>query len=267
MLRNEKFPFYLRRSFYIHCAIAMLTLVGGKIVITSAQKLRNENLELIKSSVRVDMVAMPTQTLEELKAMTPDQAATPEPVKEEIKSEPAPESKPEVKEAVKENSKDDFQEAGKAVEDKRQSFLTKLKQLSNKKLPKKKESSKVADNQQLKQLVLAGNRLSKGTEAYGDSRGGDQTAFQAYVSRLPQKVKPFWRLPSFLLNKKLKCRVRVWISMSGHVSRAEIYQTSGDNEFDQKALDAVNSASPFPELSEEFGKRALNGEILLGFPL
>lgn len=268
MIQNEKFPFYLRRSFYIHCAIALFTVAGGKIVLTQQEKLRNENVELIRASVRVDMVAMPTHTLEELKAMTADDPPTPDPVKEEVKSEPAPESKPEVKEAAKENSKDDFQEAGKTEEEKRQNFLTKLKQLSNKKLPKKKDSSKNANNsQQLQQLVLAGNRLSKGTETYGDSRGGDQTAFQAYVSRLPQKVKPFWRLPSFLLNKKLKCRVRVWISMSGHVSRAEIYQTSGDSEYDQKALDAVNSASPFPELSEEFGKRALNGEILLGFPL
>jgi TonB family protein len=55
--------------------------------------------------------------------------------------------------------------------------------------------------------------------------------------------------------------------MSGHVSRAEIYQSSGDSEYDQKSLDAVNAASPFPQLSEEFGRRALNGDILLGFPL
>lgn len=263
MIRNEKFPFYLRRSFYIHCAIGLLALAGGKIVLTQQQKLQAENIELLKASVRVDMVAMPTHTLEELKTMTTDSAAAPEtakePAKEEIKEEIKAEAQPEVKEDVK--------DIGQAEADKRQNFLAKLKQLSGKKITKKKGSEKSLENHELKQLVLAGNKLSKGTETYGDSRDGDMTAYQTYKSRLPNKVKPYWRLPSFLLNKKLKCRVRVWLAMSGHVTRAEIYQTSGDSEYDQKALDAVNSASPFPELSEEFSRHALNGEIVLGFPL
>ena len=34
-----------------------------------------------------------------------------------------------------------------------------------------------------------------------------------------------------------------------------------------RAIEAVKSTSPFPKLSEEYLKRALNGDILLGFPL
>jgi TonB family protein len=71
---------------------------------------------------------------------------------------------------------------------------------------------------------------------------------------------------SFLLDKKLKCRIRIWIAMNGSVTRAEIYEPSGDNEYDQRALDAVRATS-FPPLSAEFGRRAINGDILLGFPL
>jgi TolA protein len=267
MYRDSRFPFYLRRSFYIHCALVLLTLVGGKIVISEQLKLRNENLKLIRASVRVDMVAMPTQTLEELKAMTPENQATLEPAKVEVKAEVKPEVKEEVKEVAKAALKNDVQEIAKAEADKRQDFLAKLKKLSGKKITKAKPQGPSAEDQQLKKLVLAGNRLSKGTETYGDSNNGEQTAFQTYIARLPQRVKPYWRLPSFLLEKKLKCRVRVWIAMSGQVTRSEIYQSSGDSEYDQKALDAVKSASPFPALSEEFGKHALNGEILLGFPL
>jgi TolA protein len=263
MYRDTRFPFYLRRSFYIHCALVLLTLVGGKIVISEQLKLRNENLKLIRASVKVDMVAMPTQTLEELKAMTPENQATLEPAKVESKAE----VKEEVKEVAKAAPKNDVQEIAKAEADKRQDFLAKLKKLSGKKITKAKPQGPSAEDQQLKKLVLAGNKLSKGTETYGDSNNGVQTAFQTYVARLPQRVKPYWRLPSFLLEKKLNCRVRVWIAMSGQVTRSEIYKSSGDSEYDQKALDAVKSASPFPALSEEFGKRALNGEILLGFPL
>jgi hypothetical protein len=32
-------------------------------------------------------------------------------------------------------------------------------------------------------------------------------------------------------------------------------------------MNAVSLASPFPKLSEDFGKRAMNGDIVLGFPL
>jgi TonB family protein len=262
MNNEKKFPFYLRRSFYIHCALASLGLLGGKIVLTQQQKLQDQNLELIRASVRVDMVAMPEQTLEELKTMTADTPAS-EVKKEEIKVEP----KAEVQEVTKTDTKEIEKPDVNSAEDRHQSFLMKMKHLSGRKISKPSSTSKVSETQELKQLVLAGNRLSKGTETYGNSQGADQTAFQVYVSRLPQKVKPYWRLPSFLLDKKLKCRVRVWIAMNGMVARAEIYQSSGDRDYDQKALDAVNSASPFPQLSDDFGKRALNGEILLGFPL
>jgi TonB family protein len=102
---------------------------------------------------------------------------------------------------------------------------------------------------------------------YGDGGTAEMTAFQAYASRLPDFVRPHWRLPSFLLEKKLKCRVRVWIAMNGELTRAEVYQSSGDSEYDQKAIEAVRAASPFPALTEEFGKRAQKGDILLGFPL
>jgi TonB family protein len=261
MINNVKFPFYLRRSFYIHCTLAALTLVGGKLVFLEQQNLQNKNLELVRASVRVDMVSMPQQTLEELKSLSSEKPTTsePEPTTKKEEQPVVTKTKAEEKEIVNLDAKSEI--------DKHQSFLSKLKTLSGKKITKKSIHTSGTDTQQLKQLVLAGNKLSKGTESYGDSRGANQTAFQAYVSGLPQKVKPYWRLPSFLLEKKLKCRVRVWIAMNGQVTRTEIYQSSGENEFDQKAIDAVKSASPFPELSAEFGKRAIDGEILLGFPL
>ena len=102
---------------------------------------------------------------------------------------------------------------------------------------------------------------------FGEGNASDLTAFQVYASRLPDLIRPHWRLPSFLMDKKLKCRIRVWIAQNGDVSRAEVYQSSGDGEYDQRAIEAIRSASPFPRLSEEFGKSGQNGGIALGFPL
>ena len=269
------FKAYLRRSTYIHILLVVSTLVGGKIAFEIHQKERDANLELIQASVRVDMVAMPTHTLNEMKNLSSgvEEAKREEktPVVEKpvekavVKDEPK-----EEKVAEKPDSGPTFEEAQAAK--KRQDFLSKLKTIGNKKVDS--EGTQKADkgvygnkDSALKDLVLSGNKLNKGTAMYGDGNAAEMTAFQAYASRLPDFIRPHWRLPDFLMNKNLKARVRVWLNMSGEVTRAVVYQSSGDSEFDQRAVEAVKSASPFPALKEEFGKRALNGDILLGFPL
>ncbi|MBC7539202.1 MAG: TonB C-terminal domain-containing protein, partial [Bacteriovorax sp.] len=197
---------------------------------------------------------------------------TPAPQPLKVEEKPKEEPKPEPKVEPKEEKPDPalaFEEANKL---KRQSFLSKLKQIGNKKI--KSEGNQKQDiglygekSTNLKNLVMAGNKLNKGTAMYGDGNASDLTAFQVYASRLPDLVRPHWRLPSFLMEKKLKCRIRVWIALNGDVNRAEVYQSSGDSEYDQRAVEAIKASSPFPRLSEDFGKRGLNGDIALGFPL
>lgn len=273
---GQPFPFYLRRSTYVHLGLFLFIGLGGKIVLQQQQKLRDANLELIQASVRVDMVAMPKYTLSELKNLSSGveeakkEEPTPSPDEKAVEAEKVPEpEKVEPKAEEKPDPGPTFEEINKQ---KRQDFLSKLKQIGSKKI--KSEGNQKAEKglygekaTSLKQLVLAGNRLNKGTAMYGDGSAGDMTAFQAYASRLPDLVRPHWRLPSFLMDKKLKARVRVWLTLNGEVTRAEIYQSSGDAEYDQRAVDAVKATSPFPRLSEEFGRRGMNGDILLGFPL
>ena len=275
---HPAFNFYLRRSGYIHIALVACTLISGKVAFDIQQEKRDKNLELIQSSVRVDMVAMPTQTLNELKNLSSGvEEAQKEEKTEIVKEGPVKEAPP--KEEPKEEPKivDKTPDTSPAFEEaqvakKRKDFLSKLKTIGNKKV--ESEGTQKADkglygdkDTALKNLVLSGNKLSKGTAMYGDGVAGDLTAFQAYASRLPDLVRPHWKLPSFLMDKNLKCRVRVWLNPNGEVARAVVYQSSGDNEYDQRAVDAVKAAAPFPELKEEFGKRAQNGDILLGFPL
>ncbi len=274
---HPRFGFYLRRSGYIHIALVAATLISGKIAFDIQKETRDKNLELIQASVRVDMVAMPTQTLNELKNLSSGvedaQKEEKAPVAEKV-VEKAVEEKVEPKEEPAQASKtpdptEAFQEANAK---KRKDFLSKLKTIGNKKVDsegtQKAEKGLYGDKDSaLKDLVLSGNKLNKGTAMYGDGGGGDLTAFQAYASRLPDLVRPHWKLPSFLMDKNLKARVRVWLNMSGEVTRAVVYQSSGDTEYDQRAVEAVKAAAPFPALKDEFGKRAQNGDILLGFPL
>ncbi len=272
---NKPFPFYLRRSFYIHLGLLSLTLISGKVILEQRRILQEKNLEIIEASVRVDMVAMPKYTLNELKNVSSGTEEVEKiegekkPVAEEIKEEKIDKvEKVSAKEEPKSNELQ-FEEEGKK---KRLDFLSKLKEISKKgtKGNSEKKVEKGLGGEKatsLKDLVLAGNKLSTGTAIYGSGNTADMTAFQVYVSKLPDRVRPHWRLPSFLMNKSLKCRVRIWLDGEGKLTHAEIYQSSGEAEYDQRAIEAVRSASPFPRISDEFGKRAKNGDIVLGFPL
>ncbi|MBC7430284.1 MAG: TonB family protein [Bacteriovorax sp.] len=274
------FNFFLRRSTYVHALLVLCTLTGGKIAFDIQQKERDKNLELISASVRVDMVAMPTQTLNELKNMSSGVEEAKKEEKAELKEKPvektvAKEEPKEEKVQEKEDPTDKTEALQEAQVKKRLDFLSKLKKIGDKKVEAPKENTQKADKglygekeTALKNLVLSGNKVSKGTQMYGEGNATELTAFQAYQSRLPDLVKPHWKLPSFLMtNKKLQARVRIWLSMSGELTRAEIYQSSGDPDYDQRAVDAVRTAAPFPALREEVGKRALKGDIVLGFPL
>lgn len=267
---GKSFLFYIRRSTYFHIVLFLLTIFSVQVVYKQQEKLREKNIVLIQSSVRVDMVEMPKYTLNELKNVSSGEIEVKN-QEQEIKSLKT-ESKEILKEEIKKEEKNEaptFEEFNKV---KRESFLSKLKQIGKKKINNdKNEKEEIGlhgeKETDLKKLVLAGNKLSNGAAIYGDGTASDLTTFQAYAGRLPDLVRPNWRLPSFLMGKKLKCRVRVWIAQNGEIVRAEVYQTSGDNEYDQKAIEAVKASSPFPKLSNDLVKRGLNGDIALGFPL
>lgn len=279
-LKARSFNFYLRNSFLVHTGIVLLSLMTGKVAFDLQENLKEKNLELVQASVRVDMVAMPKHTLKELQnlsAGTEDAKKEEAPVQEETAKKPDEKSIED--ESAKEESAKEAEELAlleaKKIKDeelKKKNFKEMLKKLSNKKVDsdgvaKTEKGLNGKEKSALKELVLAGNRVSKGVSIYGSGSLAEMTAFQIYIAKLPELIKPQWKLPSFLLNKGLKCRVRVWLNNDGTLRRAEIYQSSGDQEYDHRAIQAVERAAPFPKLSDEYGNRAQNGDIVLGFPL
>lgn len=208
-------------------------------------------VDVIKSAVKVDVVGMPKYTLKELKHIDISQTVTEPEVQEPIK-----------KAAVVENP-DTFKEKGKKVD------LSKLLgNLSKRTLPtKKKKERKKLNQTALRALVLEGNKVSKGTSVSGDILDLQNQAFFSYVQALPDKVRPFWRLPSYLANQGLQCRVRIYIAKTGKVIRAEVYESSGEAEYDRRAMEAVKKAGHFAAPSKEIVSRVASGEVLLGFPL
>lgn len=268
---SENFSGSFLKSLGVHGAIVLLLFVGNLFspMMTSKNIFKlNPDVKFLKSAVRVDVVAMPTQTLQDLKKVelaTPEDAKEAQTVKNEVKEQvPAPDK------AAEEAAALEFKKL-----EKKKDFLSMLKNISKTAPPKAKNDKSNLLMSKLKGLkgkdvsgvVLLGNKISQGNSVTGSNGEADSGAFASYVSALPHKIKPFWKLPSYLMGKNLQCRVRVFIATNGELLNAEIYESSGMSDYDEKAIEAIKAASPFPVPDGAYKNRLLNGEIALGFPL
>lgn len=267
---DKEFFNSLSKSFLLHFLFVFLIFALSKLGFTFRYDLMSSNIQLVESSVRVDIVAMPRQTLQELKALTqtaPEPQAPPAPAKAE--TPPRVEAPPSDRDFLKES---ETAPPEPEVVEQDSAFMEMLRQRSAQDLPKNPSAERRQVDQQaqqrLQELVARGNQISEGVALVG-GRGSEITSeFVAYLQTLPDHVRPHWRLPSYLANEGLQCRVRIYINDQGRLTRSEIYQSSGNDEYDRRALEAVRSASPFPSTQgKEFAGRASRGDIVLGFPL
>lgn len=258
--------FFLSHSIFLHVSLIGLFLGLSKLMNISFEQRVKANMVLVESSVKIDMVAMPQMTIKELRNIRPMDLGG---AKDSAINEP-----PKVE--SKNDSKVEYEKKTK----KPLSFMERMKLLAKKKAQKTKTKPKnktktsstssrvnTKTQQELRDLVLAGNKLSEGTSIVGKGAGGVSGPFIQYLQRLPDHIKPNWKLPSYLLDKNLQCRIRIFLGATGRLLKAEVFQSSGVSEYDNKALEAVKNSSPFPTLAREFRVKGTNGDIVLGFPL
>lgn len=237
---------YLIKAIFFHVAVVLLILILNYTMGLNLFDMKDSSrkVEIIQSAVRVDVVGMPKLTVKELKEAV---------VETSVKGE---EKEVQGKEETSDESS---------------SFSSFLNQYSQKKIDlpraKKKGSEVGIDSKKIKSLVLEGNKVSQGTSLIGDSLKQEMTAYNNYVGNLPNIVRPYWKLPTYLMDQNLKCRVRVYISQSGAVTRTEVYESSGVSEFDDRALRAVKAVGAFPVPPAEIATRLVAGDVILGFPL
>jgi colicin import membrane protein len=250
----------LVKGLSIHILIVVIIIISsfivGLFVDGKAEDAQKDKIKIIKQAVRVDVVGMPKLTLQELKKMTMDDFQI-EPV-EEIKEIPKDEGG---------NDKVQFKKVAKKINT--MSLLSRLSSKSVSTKAKKIKRSKFKFNRsRLKKLMLDGNKVNKGTAIIGDtSDSTDALAFEQYASNLPNVIRPHWKLPSYLIDQNLQCRIQVFIATDGRLIKAKIYESSGSNEYDQRALDSVKKSAPFPSPEGGFAKNLRVGELILGFPL
>jgi TonB family protein len=260
---------YALRSFFAH--IAFIT-VGALLTLSfdffGDSSLSDKNIDLIEASVRVDVVAMPKMTVKELQSLQRQASQSSGNSVEKKVEKSAP---PKVKKIADDSKAPVLNESKKnsSVSDiLKQAALQKTESLPTSGQPSKDEGISDKARDQLRSLVAAGNKISEGSSISGAGNSAEQaTAFNGYISQLPELVRPNWRLPSYLMDKNLRCRIRIYLSENGELLKAEIYETSGNEEYDERALKAVRESSPFPPLDNTISSRAVKGQILLGFPL
>jgi colicin import membrane protein len=259
---SDKDSQFVAYSLLAHLLLAGIFLLS-QLIFSSDKTEPTIKMNLIKSAVRVDVVAMPKMTLKELKNIDMTSGSEIDEVTAPVKNTKV-EDLSKGPEFLKKKKTKSFKDLLNQYA-KRNVKATKKGKAKVKKKGKKDLSKR--DRKRLRDLILAGNKVSAGVAATGDSSAVNQTVFNEYASLLPDHVRANWKLPSFLLNQELQCNIRVYISSTGKLISAEIYQSSGNLDYDNKSLTAIKSSSPYPLPPSEIRKRVSRGEIILGFPL
>ncbi len=210
---------------------------------------------VIQNAIRVDMIGLPEKIEEPKPAPVVKAPEKPEPKpepKKEVKAKPKP--KPEPKKKVV-DLKSEKQDQAAAMEKLKQlSAIDKIKQAQAEEPP---PAQTVPNLPQYKgNQVLAGNSFS----------GVAGISAQDYFSEAKAHIQRFWSLPEWLQNTQLRASVVVKLNEQGVVERAEISESSGETAFDDAALSAVQSASPFPVPPESIRATILNSWVIFNFP-
>lgn len=208
---------------------------------------------IFESAIKVDMVALPDKVAPLPPASsTANEKPQPAPVptlapKVEVKKAEAP--KPTAI-SLKKETHQTKKEQERALQK-----LKALEALEN--LSKSEDSAKHAKTNPYK-----GNVVSSGTQLRGLSR----MEYESYISEVDQHIKTKWRLPEWLAKSELKAVAVVKFEKSGQVTYRALLKSSGNANYDNLVLDAIDEASPFPIPPDKFIEIVRTNGIQFEFP-
>ncbi len=264
----------LRKSFAIslsaHVLIALLAVGYPALYkLITKKSLFDSTLRKIPEAVKVDLVGMPTLTMKELEQLPRIEAGKIELEKQVSATEleqKIEKSTPKVEAKEEIIKKDDpvllkNEKAKTKKKDKKKTAASKKKTQSATNTKEKKKAA-----QDLANLILMGNKLSKGELATGEINEIDLTELDRYALKVKQKIKPHWNLPSFLLDLDLRSRVRIYINKKGELIRMSLIEKSGNEEYDIRVRKAIELAEPFDAPDKKISEAIEDGELVLVFP-
>lgn len=250
---QKSFDWYWKRSMVFHVLLITFMLLANKFHFLD---FTTPDPKIILPSVRVDIVELPKYTLEELKKLeiAPPPTAINAKAKENIDEKAVVPTKTKNESTI-------FEEIVKKTE----------RKLADKTIDdlKKLQLQKDVENRRedMKQMILAGNKLQQGTLLQGEEVQQQLSEFEQYILEVTEKVRYQWKLPTYLQNTALKCRIQLFINARGLVEMSKIVESSGNEEYDSWALRSIQDAVPFKEPNSNVLPELLRGKFILGYPL
>jgi len=232
----------------------------------------------VSEIIKVDVVGLPKLTLKELEQLkraidNKEEESSPDVNVQNVAQDEVTESIKDVSELEEElpDSEKNVDSLENDTEGAGLSLIEKLSKQSGAKFKKGAKSKRKAKKnsigvKKLKNLLLEGNQISKGSSIKGRYQG-DLAQFDQYVLALPNLIRPFWKLPTFLRDGAFQARIIIYINSEGRVIHYRFVSKSGNEEFDSRAVKSINKSQPFPLPSEEIKDRLLSEGVILGFPL
>jgi colicin import membrane protein len=200
--------------------------------------------------IRVDILGLPDKR-------DPDKmiaAPAPTPTHETVK---APPEKAPPKPIEKEESKTNTISQSAALNKlKSLSAIEKLKAMSE----KNKEEKPLAEAKPTE--VVKGNILSVGTAL----KGLNKMEFDQYQGSLDAHVKNNWALPEWMQSQGFHATVLIKIDKTGQVIERRFIKKSGNAEFDERVMTAIEKSNPFPVPPEKFVDMVGIQGITFAFP-
>ena len=224
--------------------LALLVIFAVRVVFFPSEEMP------VESAIRVDMVALPDKRAAQL----PPAPDTKSAAEKAVETKPPPE--PKVVEAPKpirqlpvlpkvatpETQKVNLNKAkqDQAAALKRLEAMERIEKLS--KAENSAPSPKTAKTAPASSAPIKGNEIAHGSALSGIARLDHDN----YIQTVTEHVKQHWNLPRWLAGDNLRAVIKVFIDANGNVVKKQMIISSRNETFDERVMDAVEKATPFP---------------------
>ena len=225
----------------------------------------------IKNAIRVDTIGLPElkQKVEISKSSKKPAPKKPTPKKivhkKQVKKKPKkPTPKVKVKKEQKKPEKINIKEKQNQAMDKIQKMKSIQEQQSQAMDKLEAMESLKQIKQEMEEKQYTGSALSKGDSPEGEVVTDFETV--QYFTSVKAHINMYWSLPQELADKNLRTKIRTIINNEGIVLRGNIVESSGNEDFDARALEVLERASPLPKPPTKKIEKLLSKGVMLNFP-
>ncbi len=250
-----------KRSTFLHLSIVVIVLLQGaysRFFVTDEERKARLKMEMGKSSIRVDLVDLPSlkfQDLQKIDALEkPGAALPPPPAAKPVELPPKPSEN-----AMIDRSKPEAKAKEKLSAAERLKALRDSMRADGRRKELMKKFKIEGDGER---APLAGNILSQGSQTSGDIA----TVAEEYEGKLVGHLRKNYNVPGWMRTGQLRARVLVRIGPDGRLLHQEFLKRSGNAEFDSAVERAVRSSDPFPSPPDALRRVYMEEGVEWGFP-